>query len=92
MIPAAELRHLVADGQTATYNGRSVKGWLRDEFELAALGSVGVEARSQVFRCLAVDVEGVAHGDTLAIAGVSYTVRGVRPDGLGLVRLVLEEA
>lgn len=34
---------------------------------------------------------GVKHGDTLVVDGITYRVRGVEPDGTGVVRLRLEK-
>lgn len=48
------------------------------------------------FRCLAEDFPDIAAGETVSVeyqaALVEYTVRGVEPDGTGLLRLVMEAA
>ena len=49
------------------------------------------EGARPVFTCAAASVPNAAHGDTLTIAGTTYKVRGVQPDGTGVVLLVLEE-
>lgn len=49
-----------------------------------------VEGTRPVFMCASASVPGAAHGDELEIDGTIYVVRGVQPDGTGVVLLVLE--
>ena len=58
---------------------------------LEALGNA-VEGSGPVALAIAAEVPAVAQGDTLTIGATEYTVRGVEPDGTGLVLLRLEEA
>ena len=75
-------------GSAALWNGAPVLG-IFDRVYLEPIGN-SVEGTSPVFQCPAASVVGVAQGDTLTIAGDAYTVRGVEPDGTGLVLLRLE--
>lgn len=50
----------------------------------------GMETLTPLFLCAANTVSDVTNGAKLTINSVNYTVRGVQPDGTGLVRLVLE--
>lgn len=50
----------------------------------------GHEAYSPVFICDEDDITGTARGGTLAIDGVTYTIRGTEPDGTGIMMLKLE--
>ncbi len=50
-----------------------------------------VENASPKAYCRASDLAGAAHGDTLTIGGKTWHVVEVRPDGTGIVTLVLSE-
>ena len=80
-------------GVAATYNGSTtVNGIFDNEYLEAIEGAlVGVEASQPRFTCRTADVSSAAHGDTLAIAGVTYNVVGVEPDGTGMTTLELED-
>lgn len=51
----------------------------------------GIESSGPKATCLEADVVGVAHKDTLALRGVTWHVLEVRPDGMGLVTLILSQ-
>lgn len=91
---ADRLAFLDADefGVEATYSGQTISGILLDAHEAAEYGArVPVESADYIFACRASDVSGVAHGDSLTVSGTAYTVRGVEPDGEGMVRLRLAD-
>jgi hypothetical protein len=71
---------------TATVNGSSVNGIFGDEFVLVDF----VESKKPVFSCKLSDVSSVAHGDTAVTSSDTYKVRGIQPDGTGMVKLILE--
>lgn len=73
----------------ATLNGVAVSGILDEEY-LEPLGNV-VEGKAPVFACRAAAVPSVAHGQTLVVGARTFKVRGVEPDGTGVVLLRLEE-
>lgn len=73
----------------ATLQGVAVRGILDEEY-LEPLGNV-VEGRAPVFQCAASSVPAVAHGQTLVVGARTFKVRGVEPDGTGVVLLRLEE-
>lgn len=80
-------------GSVATYTPAggaavAVNGIFDAEYEEA----VGIEGSSPMFGCATASVNGARHGDSLVVAGVSYVVRGVQPDGTGWTRLILELA
>lgn len=76
-------------GTAATLNGVAVNGILdRNYYE--PLGNV-VQGSDPIFLCAAADVPSVAHGQTLIAASTTYKVRGVEPDGVGVVLLRLEQ-
>lgn len=54
------------------------------------LGALSASDTEIVFRCAAADVEGVARGDTLKVGSVIYRIAEPRPDGTGVVVLVLK--
>ena len=61
-----------------------------NEYFQVELGT-GAEGTEPFALALASDIEDVAHTDRLQIDSVTYKIRGVEPDGLGLVRLKLEK-
>jgi len=72
----------------ATLNGAAVNG-IFDKDYAEALDN-DVQGSSPVFLCAAASVPSVAHGQSLVVASVTYKVRGVEPDGTGVVLLRLE--
>jgi hypothetical protein len=52
---------------------------------------MSMESSGPAFTCGVADVPAVAHGKALIINGTTYLVRGVKPDGTGVVALKLEE-
>lgn len=77
----------------ATLQGVSVaSGVIFDADYLEPLGNM-VEGRAPIALAIAAEIPAVAHGQALVVTGKgTYTVRGVEPDGTGLVLLRLEEA
>lgn len=53
--------------------------------------TAGIESTQPIFRCQAADVATAAHGQTLRFNGTTYEIVNVRPDGTGVVDLVLRE-
>jgi hypothetical protein len=81
-----------ADGfaVSALWNGTTtVKGILQAPYADAFVEIV--EGSEPFFLCAAASVAGVKHGDTLVINAITYKVRGVQPDGTGVVSLRVEE-
>jgi hypothetical protein len=74
-------------GSSATYLDEEINGI----FGSAYLLSNDVESSFPAFTCKTTDVPTVEHGDTLIINEVTYKVINVRPDGTGVVILVLQE-
>ena len=70
----------------ASINGLTVNGIFGNEFIQVDF----VESKKPVFECAAADVVGIAHGDTVTISSDTYKVRGIQPDGTGMVKLILE--
>jgi hypothetical protein len=73
----------------ATLQGVAVSGILDEEY-VEPLGNL-VEGRAPVFTCRGADAPSVAHGQTLVVGARTFKVRGVEPDGTGVVMLRLEE-
>ena len=48
-----------------------------------------VESTEPTLLARTADVSGLAHGDSLTISAVSYTVRGIQPDGTGMTQIML---
>lgn len=49
-----------------------------------------VESTRPTFTCMLSEVAGVKQGDSLVVSDINYQVVGVKPDGTGVVTLVLE--
>lgn len=73
----------------ATLAGAPVNG-IFDAAYLEPLGNI-VEGVGPAFTCAAADVPAVAQGQTLVVNATTYKVRGVEPDGTGVVLLRLEK-
>ena len=70
----------------------TVNGVFENEFVGVEVDAgVPIESTRPVFTCREADVTGIAQGDTVVIDGTSRTVRGIEPDGTGIVRLILKE-
>jgi hypothetical protein len=82
-------------GSTAAYRAGGtatrvdVDGIFDNGYAGPQLGGLVAEAREITFRCAADDLPAAQQGDTLTIAGVVYRVQSARPDGTGLLLLVL---
>ena len=74
-----------AGGSASTVNGIFNNVY----FEIPG-GETSIEGKNATFNCRTSDISSVAHGDTLAVSGTTYTVRGIQPDGTGATTLVLE--
>ena len=76
-------------GTEALYDGATVP--INGIFDAEYVEPLSIESSGPAYTCAAADVPGVAHGDPLVINGTTYLVRGVKPDGTGVVVLKLEE-
>lgn len=98
----ADLAHITGD----TGHGFATRARLAGRHDVPGLldreytDVLGVESRGPVFTCAEsslpnASAANVRHGDALVVylatGAISYTVRGVQPDGHGEVRLILEE-
>jgi hypothetical protein len=75
---------------------KASKGDLEGIFDLEFIeveGSPGVEGRAPVFTCRSSDAGRLElrKGATLEIAGATYRVQRLEPDGTGATRLVLQK-
>lgn len=61
-------------------------------FDAAYADPLGMSGSSPVALAISSDVSTVAQGESIAIAGVGYTVVSIEPDGTGVTRLRLQEA
>jgi hypothetical protein len=67
-----------------------VKGIFTNEYIGIDSGMAGFSGSNPVFECTSKAVEAAGYGDLLTIGKVSYRIVGIRPDGMGWVRLELE--
>ena len=75
-------------GVTATVGATAVNGI----FDNATLAEFGILGSGPKFLCKASDVPGIAFGQAVTINSTAYAVTEVRPDGTGLVELILDKA
>ena len=65
---------------------------MRGIFDDAYADPLGMAGSSPVFLLPSASVGSATHGSACVVGGVSYTVVAVQPDGVGMTRLVLQEA
>ena len=81
---------LDANGTTVTKTEASTLTAIFDNDFLAVdLDESEVESTEPTLLARTADVSGLAHGDSLTISAVSYTVRGIQPDGTGMTQIML---
>ena len=88
---AADRSAMLADyGTTVTKTDASTfTGIFDNDFLAVDLDESEVESTEPTLLARTVDVSGLAHGDSLTISAVSYTVRGIQPDGTGMTQIML---
>ena len=88
---AADRTALLADyGTTVTKADATTFTGIFDNDSLAVdLDESEVESTEPTLLARTADVSGLAHGDSLTISAVSYTVRGIQPDGTGMTQIML---
>lgn len=88
---AADRTALLTDyGTTVTKADASTfTGIFDNDFLAVDLDESEVESTEPTLLARTSDVSGLAHGDSLTISAVSYTVRGIQPDGTGMTQIML---
>ena len=88
---AADRNALLNDyGTTVTKADTSTfTGIFDNDFLAVDLDESEVESTEPTLLARTTDVSGLAHGDSLTISAVSYTVRGIQPDGTGMTQIML---
>ena len=88
---AADRSALLNDyGTTVTKTDASTfTGIFDNDFLAVDLDESEVESSEPTLLARTADVSSLAHGDTLTISAVSYTVRGIQPDGTGMTQIML---
>jgi len=88
---AADRTAMLADyGTTVTKADASTfTGIFDNDFLAVDLDESEVESSEPTLLARTADVSILAHGDTLTISAVSYTVRGIQPDGTGMTQIML---
>ena len=70
-----------------TYNNGTIQGIFDHEY----VATENVEGERPILTCMESSVIGVAHGESLTVNGTDYTVVEARPDGTGIMVLILSE-
>ena len=64
-----------------------------EHLAVSGLGEVAVSSAAPQIVCRAADLPAdAAQGDTVTVDAATYAVRDIRPDGTGVVTVLLEEA
>lgn len=79
----AVVEHL--SNKSFVIKGVSVDGVFDKEFITVNFN----ETSKPVFSCK--EIPGLVHGDTAISGATTYKIQGIQPDGLGMVKLILEE-
>ena len=74
---------------TSASSSSTITAMLKREYYEESAGEVTVQSSSPVAVVRTSDVTNVAHGDTLAISGTTYTIVEVSPDNEGITNLRL---
>ena len=74
---------------TSATSSSTITAMLKREYFEESAGEATVQSSSPVAVVRTADVSNVAHGDTLAISGVTYTIGEVSPDNEGMTQLRL---
>ena len=88
---AADRTAMLADyGSTVTKADASTfTGIFDNDFLAVDVDESEVESSEPTLLARTADVSSLAHGDTLTISAVNYTVRGIQPDGTGMTQIML---
>jgi hypothetical protein len=87
----SDLSAILSDWDDIAWNGKKCKGIFYNEFEAAQLYDDAIESRGPRVLVAESDFEGVGHDDPVGIKGTVYYVRGIEPDGTGMMSLKLSK-
>ena len=77
----------------ATFKTATINVIFDNEFSAArTIGDIEIEAAGPQALCKTSDVSAAVHNDTLVIGGVTYYIKGIEPDGLGVTTLILSKS
>ena len=74
---------------TSASSASTITAMLKREYFEESAGETTVQSSQPVAVVRTSDVSNVAHGDTLAVSGASYSIGEVSPDNEGLTQLRL---
>jgi len=77
---------------SAVFNNTPISVIFDAEHYTAAGEGADISTSQPMATCRAQDVAGIEQGDSVTVAGTSYSVADVQPDGTGVVVLILQEA
>lgn len=84
----ADRMAMLADWDAAVWEGVSIMG----VFDAPYANPLQIDNTQPTFTTDEDGVDGIAQGDTLTVGSTDYTVRALEPDGVGMLRLILETA
>lgn len=78
-------------GSSILWNSVTYKGIFYNEYEAISLFEGEIESRAPYVEVREADFSGVAHDDQLTINSVAYKVKEIKPDGTGIMTLILSK-
>lgn len=82
---SAQIKHL--SDKTLIVGGSEVSGIFNNDY----VDPFNVESSAPMFYCKESDIGSVSHGTSVIDGAVNYIVVNPRPDGMGMIRLILEK-
>lgn len=87
----ADLSGILAEWDDVTWDAVVYKGIFHNEYEAAVLFSGEIESRAPYVEVREADFSAINHTDTVTIDAVAYKVIEVKPDGTGMMVLILSK-
>ncbi len=87
----ADLDHILKDWDDVIWNGVIYKGIFHNEYEAVPLFGGEVESRGPYVEVKESDFLAITHTGIVTIGGVAYHVTEKKPDGTGMMILVLSK-
>ncbi|OGP65795.1 MAG: hypothetical protein A3K22_00985 [Deltaproteobacteria bacterium RBG_16_42_7] len=76
---------------SAGAGSKIIKVFFDNDYQGVNMFTGEVESAGPQAQAKTSDVVGVAHGDTLEIRGITYYIKGIKPDATGITNLVLSK-
>ncbi len=78
-------------GVDATWHAAVFKVLFHNEYEAMSLFGNAVEVQNPFMEAKSTDIAGMAHEDTVTIAGIAYKVKSIQPGDMGTMIVILSK-